>query len=570
MNKNIITKYARKSLTLKRLYRWYYARKAHFDWQRILTNEREIWNTAVDESKKGPNILVATSVGFIVPSITMETLLAVALILRGANVHVLLCDSVLPACMACEIGWYPDQERFLKKRLTGPICQSCFKPAYRKFNSLGVRVHRFSDFLTEPDFNNAGKISSEISLEDIGNYTYENCSVGEYAMAGALRFFARGDLGDEPFGEKVLRRYFEASLISFFAMRNLLKKHIYQAAVFNHGIYVPQGIIGEICRKKKVRVVNWNPAYRKKCFIFSHNDSYHHTMIDEPVEKWKNISWDTHLETDLFDYLKSRWRGTQDWIWFHEKPDEEIDVILQKMNIDTSKPIIGMLSNVIWDAQLHYKSNAFSNMLDWVLQTIEYFKRRQDLQLILRIHPAEVRGMIPSRQPLLQEIVRVFPVLPSNVCIIPSESNISTYAVMMKCDSVIIYGTKTGVELTAMGIPVIVAGEAWIRNKGFAFSADSAESYFRILDRLPFNGEMSKKNTEDAMKYAYHFFFRRMIPLECMVSLNGWPLFKNHLTRLQEIMPNSSKGLDIICDGIMHGTDFIYPAERIIVNGKNK
>lgn len=560
MNEHIITKYARKSLTLKRLYRWHYARRAHFDWHKILNGNGVTWNTS--ESKKGPNILIATSVGYIVPSVTMETLLAVALALRRANVHVLLCDSVLPACMACEIGWYPDHEKFIK-RLTRPICQSCFNPAYRKFKALGVRVHCFSDFLTEPDFSNAGKISSEIALEDIGDYTYENCSLGEHALAGALRFFARGDLQDEPYGEKILRAYLEASLISFFSMRNLFNQYNYQVAVFNHGIYVPQGIIGEICRKNKVRVVNWNPAYRKKSFIFSHDASYHHTMIEETVEKWKNITWNTHLEKDLLDYLKSRWKGTQDWIWFHENPDEDIDKTLQALNINPSKPIIGLLTNVMWDAQLHYSSNAFRNMLDWMLQTIDYFKNRQDIQLLIRIHPAEIRGAIPSRQPVYKEILKIFSELPSNIFVIPPEGNTSTYALMMKCNSVIIYGTKTGVELSAMGIPVIVAGEAWIRNKDFAISADCAASYFRILDQLPFDKGMSDENIEDARKYAYHFFFRRMIPMKCMEPLKGWPLYKTQITSLQEIMPDSDKGLDIICDGIIHGADFIYPCERI-------
>ena len=40
----------------------------------------------------------------------------------------------------------------------------------------------------------------------------------------------------------------------------------------------------------------------------------------------------------------------------------------------------------------------------------------------------------------------------------------STYALMSLCNTAIIYGTKMGVELTSVGMPVVVAGEAWIRN----------------------------------------------------------------------------------------------------------
>jgi hypothetical protein len=57
--------------------------------------------------------------------------------------------------------------------------------------------------------------------------------------------------------------------------------------------------------------------------------------------------------------------------------------------------------------------------------------------------------MIPSRQKLVDEIAKVFPALPRNVFIIPPESKISTYAVMEQCGSVIIFNTKTGIELSS-------------------------------------------------------------------------------------------------------------------------
>ena len=157
-----------------------------------------------------------------------------------------------------------------------------------------------------------------------------------------------------------------------------------------------------------MRVVNWNPAYRKQCFIFSHKDTYHHTLMSEPVEKWENMRWDNFMENRLLSYLKSRWHGTNDWIWFHDKkPQFNTDYFVKRNSIDLSKPCIGMLTNVVWDAQLHYPDNIFSNMVDWVIQTIHYFSKRPDLQLIIRVHPAETRGTIPSRQPIIKEIKRI-------------------------------------------------------------------------------------------------------------------------------------------------------------------
>lgn len=113
------------------------------------------------------------------------------------------------------------------------------------------------------------------------------------------------------------------------------------------------------------------------------------------------------------------------------------------LGLDPSKHTIGLLTNVVWDAQLHYPVNAFPDMMAWLHATIEHFAGRRELQLVIRVHPAERSGAIKSRQPVVEEIAERFPRLPPNVFLIPPDSKMSTYSVMLGCDSVLIYGTKT-------------------------------------------------------------------------------------------------------------------------------
>jgi hypothetical protein len=268
------------------------------------------------------------------------------------------------------------------------------------------------------------------------------------------------------------------------------------------------------------------------------------------------------MKNALSVYLKSRWKGTNDWIWFHEKPSFDVSAHIKKMGIDISKPCIGLLTNVMWDAQLHYPANAFPDMLSWLIETIRYFKTKKDLQLIIRIHPAELRGTIPSRQRVADEIKKSFPQLPGNIFIISPDSEVSTYALMQLCNSVLIYGTKTGVELTSMGIPVIVAGEAWIKNKGITYDAKNRQEYFKILDQLPFADKLTKRISDRARKYAYHFFFRRMIPISFANPRKNWPPYYIKIKYLRNLLPKADAGLDVICNGILQGKDFIYSAEK--------
>jgi hypothetical protein len=78
-------------------------------------------------------------------------------------------------------------------------------------------------------------------------------------------------------------------------------------------------------------------------------------LLEEPTATWEQMEWNSEMESEILSYLKSRWQGTRDWIWFHEKPEEEIAVIAAQLGVDFSKPCIGLLTNVMWDAQLHYR-----------------------------------------------------------------------------------------------------------------------------------------------------------------------------------------------------------------------
>lgn len=533
------------------------------DWRALLDTNRPLWRRAREAATRGPRVLVATSTGGFSALSVVESLLAVALTLRGARVHTLLCDAALPACLKAEWPSLPDPGVLVRYELSRTLCEDCVGIGRYLFHPLGLVNHTLGALITNHDVSEARRVAGDVPLADIPGYRLDGLAVGEHAYAGALRYYACGDLVDQPHAEAVVRRYFEGALLTAAAMLRLLDQHAFVSACFNHGIYAPQGVVGEVCRSRGVGVVNWNVAYRKRCFIFSHGDTYHHTLLDEPTALWEKMPWNAEMERQILDYLRSRWSGTRDWIWFHEKPDEEFERFSAEMGLDPAKPLVGMLTNVMWDAQLHYRANAFPSMLEWVVQTVDYFERRPDLQLVIRVHPAEIRGTLPSRQPLVAALAKARPRLPGNVFVIPPESPVSTYAAMTRCNAVIIYGTKTGVELTSIGIPVIVGGEAWIRNKGITLDAASPEEYFRILDGLPLKREPGAPWLTRARQYAYHFFFRRMIPLGFMEPVAGWPPYRIAIGALDELLPGRDPGLDVICEGVLSGAPFVYPAESL-------
>ena len=565
IGRSVLKSVIQKSTHAQRLYRLYKRRfqnQYYPQWQKIIDAEPTTWKEAKTQAKNGPQILLATSAGGHPSSAIMDSFLAAALTLRGGHVSFLLCDSFLPACQMVEIALM----RPATMIRTGPqsyFCRGCYERAGTIYDPLELPILKYSEHVSAEELRETEHLVSTTPLDDIESYVIDGVAVGEHAMAGALRYFARSTLEDLPHAEEVLKSYFKAALLTVYAVTHIIRTYRIDTVCVNHGIYVPHGLVAEVARSINCRLVAWNVAYRKRSFIFSHGETYHHTLMTEPVSEWEGMHWSEKKEIEILDYLRSRRRGGRDWIVFQAKnaQDDLTEIAKDIPGIDFSRPCIGMLANVAWDAQLHYPANAFPNMIDWVIKTIDYFRTRTDLQLIIRVHPAEISGDIKSNQPILNEIYHTFPNLPSNIFVIPPDQAISTYAITEACNAVIIYGTKTGVELTSLGIPVIVAGEAWIRNKGVTTDAESEEHYYQILDQLPHSSRMSEKTTTRARKYAYHFFFRRMIPVSQMESTGREPQFRINCKTLSDLMPGRSKGLDVICEGILTGSPFVYPSE---------
>lgn len=511
-------------------------------------------------SGEAPRVLMATTMLGYNHAAVVDTVVGLGLVQRGARVEFLGCDRMLPACQL--MGYRKEPREGYGSPLVKKRCESCYTLGCSVNEELGFRLHKFSDYLPAERMEELLRLSNEVPLSELASYTQDGVKLGEHALAGALRFFAKGELTSESHGEFVLRRYFESALRVKEIFSRILRENRYQSVVIHHGIYVPQGILVEVCHQYGVRVVTWNPAYRKHSFVFSQEDSYHHTMVSEPSENWEGLTLSAEQDKQLTDYLMSRRYGTGDWIWFHKEPEHDLDIIARELNLDRSKPIVTLLSNVVWDAQLHYASNAFSGMTDWVLETIRYFEKRPGLQLVVRIHPAELTGFVASRQLLQDEIAKVFLKIPGNVRVVAPDTQVSTYGLGDLSNAVLIYNTKTGIELSAFGIPVIVAGEAWIRGKGFSRDARNPEHYFSLLDELPFKTRLGERELKAARLYAYHVFFRRMIPLPFIEGISRAE-FGVKLDSLDELKAGRSRGLDVVCEGILDAKPFIYPAEEM-------
>ena len=152
--------------------------------------------------------------------------------------------------------------------------------------------------------------------------------------------------------------------------------------------------------------------------------------------------------------------------------------------VDPQRPATGRLAvlftNLTWDSAVLGKEVAFPGIHEWLLAAVDTFEHRPNDQLLIRVHPAEVK--LPgkkTREPLGASLRQQYPDLPPNVRIVEADDPLSSYPLMAMADIGLVYTSTTGLEMALHGKPVIVAGRTHYRAKGFTLDVSSPTEFTR-------------------------------------------------------------------------------------------
>jgi hypothetical protein len=515
------------------------------------------WNSLLKNSKKKlkkkvkKKILLATLSGGHKVASTIDSMIGVSLDLQGAEVSYLLCDQFLSGCIMKTHRY--NTSNLKNEILNEKLCKDCFKCRKLAYKGTNFNFLRLSNFYSSADEKKIKKISLDNKKnEDMLNFKIGNINIGEQVSAGISRYYAVSNFYKEKNIKIIIKEYFISALKTYFSIKRLTEEYKFETIIVNHGFYVPQGIIAEIANLKKIHYVTWTTGARKNSFMFSHNNIYYKDFVSEPINKWKKINL-KKIEKKINYYLESKVLGSQDYNYKKNKVNTDIDNYFNHTKIDLQKPLIGLTTNVIWDAQLHFDNTIFKNMMEWVFETINFFIKNPHLNLIIRVHPTEINSDRPAREKVADEIYNKFNYnITKNIIIVESHDPISTYSILNKCKTILTYGTKLDIEYAARGYPVIVAGEAITRNKNLVIQPKDKKEYFSLLQKLPFK---KRNNYSYAKKFAYHYFFRKSILIKSLKEKPfSFPPFKIKDNFIKDLPKD--KNLKVITNGILKKTDF--------------
>lgn len=232
------------------------------------------------------------------------------------------------------------------------------------------------------------------------------------------------------------------------------------------------------------------------------------------------------------ELLAARQKGSK-WenfpIQFQGVPRQGVDELRAQLGLD-ERPVVLLAPNVFGDSATLGRQVFSESMTEWLARTLQHFVGREELQLLIRIHPSEAR--FPTGTSMAEVVCQTLPDLPSNMRLIDAKDPINTYDLVEIAALGVVYTTTVGLEMCLSGVPVVVAGFTHYKGKGFTIDPQSWKEYLEAIEsvlRDPEEARLTGDHLRDAWKYAYHFFFEFTHPFPWHLlyfwdDVGTWPL----------------------------------------------
>jgi len=328
-----------------------------------------------------------------------------------------------------------------------------------------------------------------------------------------------------------------------------LKSNRPDVVIIPNGTIQELGIVYRVARILNIPAVTYEFGDQRQRIWIAQNTE---VMRQETDQLW-NTRQQVPLSEFELDRLRALFTARQRaslWENFARRWQETLpqggETVRAALGLD-QRPVALLATNVLGDSLTLGRQVFSKSMAEWISRTVQYFAGRDDVQLVIRVHPGEV---LTHGQSMVDVVHHVLPRLPDHIRMVGPKDQLNTYDLFEVADLGLVYTTTVGLEMALAGLPVIVTGQTHYRKRGFTYDPDSWVMYYKQMGQIletPKNYRLSPNEVDLAWRYAYRFFFEYPHPFPWHL-VRMWDDYKAR--PLQSVL--SQEGLDL------YGATFRY------------
>ncbi|MBL8092091.1 MAG: hypothetical protein JNJ43_17270 [Anaerolineales bacterium] len=291
-----------------------------------------------------------------------------------------------------------------------------------------------------------------------------------------------------------------------------------------NGLILEMGIVFRVACHLNIDAVTYEFNDQREQIWLAQNSSIMQQDTDYLVKARCHLPVTDEMFERVADLENAR-RGARVWgkskrLWQYVS-SQGAQETRKMLNLD-SRPVAMLAANVLGDSLTLGRDIFASSMTEWITKTVQYFAKRNDVQLVIRVHPGE--KLVPQAKSMGTVVKEALPELPNHIHVIGALDSINTYDLIEIADVGLAYTTTVGLETAMNGRPVISCGQTHYRGRGFTLDPNTWDEYYSTLEKVLSNipaHKLNEKQIEFAWNYAYRFFFEYPQPFPWRL-MNFW------------------------------------------------
>lgn len=432
------------------------------------------------------------------------------------------------------------------------ICIECKANSALIVDSFNFPSIELTTFIDINDQNEITTIVNNTTRENFAKLELDGIKIGEIALYQVLLRYKQSKTNS--FSEKAWQEYLkqlEVTLVAFRALKKIMSIHKPDRVLQYSGLYT----VNTVCRQ--LAKLNNIPSYFLHAGLNQRNRLQHLILaksqtvdyIKSLFESWENKYKDvpclkdaiTAVTDNFIDMLTSK-----SFLSYSQSKSETFD-IRKKFNIPNGKKIVVAImssydEHLAADAVGAYQHNVtslFKTQIEWIRTLIQYFSKRPDLFLIIRLHPREFptkrekHSAVTSQH--AKDVEAEFQKIPDNVVINWPSDLVSFYDLLEEANLFVNAFSTSAREITMLGLPVLTYNnEDVLEPVSINYKGNSINEYLEQIDIL-----LCQRFNVERIRRAYRW--RALEQVYSHISIAESSKEKDDLLSLREKMINKLK-----------------------------
>jgi hypothetical protein len=382
---------------------------------------------------------------------------------RGDTIDYAYCDrTITDFCMSMassRVSFSASKEQ------KDDICKTCVEQSSLLRGFLGVDGFPIHRYVQAGDRQEARRISEETPIDELADFQLEGVPIGKFAYYEAMIQTKSLSADLDETARNIYRAIFKNCYLITLASARMVEDLRPDIGLTYHAIYSYNRCFSTILENRGIAIwsmnASCNVAEIDTHLILSRSAHFYPHLLQEWA-RYRDVPVISDEILSAGDHIIALMEGRG--FGYSNPQKRSLKTVDERLGIKPGRKVLAaalsshdeLMASQRAGFEPTFDDILFPTQIDWIKWLFEYARGRDDIHLVIRVHPREFKKGINGKvSPHVELLNEAFLGRPENVSINVPEDRVSNYELLMRADAVTVAWSSVAQEAALLGIPAV-------------------------------------------------------------------------------------------------------------------